>query len=164
MAQQPSSNLITVVCTGNICRSPMAERLLAHALAAEQAPLNTLSIVSAGVMAMDGAPATGHSITALRKVGLDLSDHVARSLDQSLINQSVAILCMTSSHCAAIESSFDFDAIPLHRFRDFMDDPFKDIPDPYGMDLPEYLETRDAIAEAIPSVVRWLDQLLKPQG
>ena len=44
-------NLILTICTGNVCRSPMAEKLLQHALAGQGAPLNQIEIVSAGVAA-----------------------------------------------------------------------------------------------------------------
>jgi protein-tyrosine phosphatase len=51
-------NLILTICTGNTCRSPMAEKLLQHALAAEGEPLNQLTVASAGVAAGEGSPAS----------------------------------------------------------------------------------------------------------
>jgi protein-tyrosine-phosphatase len=56
---------VTCVCTANVCRSPMAEALLRHALAAEPEPLKSLQVVSAGVSAWDGYPITENSAAAL---------------------------------------------------------------------------------------------------
>ena len=67
------SGLIIAVCTGNICRSPMAEVLLAHALKAESGRLANFRVISAGVAARDGDRASANSVTAVKKVGLDLS-------------------------------------------------------------------------------------------
>ena len=76
----------------------MAEKLLQHALNAEQAPLNKLTVVSAGVAAGYDDPASENSVAALKKVNIDLSLHKSQPITQSLIDRCFAIFGMTESH------------------------------------------------------------------
>ena len=59
----------------------MAAGLLQHALAAKPEPLQSLKVISAGVVARDGEPVSENSVIALKKAGIDISDHRSRSVD-----------------------------------------------------------------------------------
>jgi protein-tyrosine phosphatase len=138
----------------------MAEALLRHALAAEPEPLKSLQVVSAGVSAWDGYPITENSARALRKVGLDATAHRSQSLTRALLEASVLVICMTESHRRAIRDVVPNLSTPVILMREKMngiDDP--EVPDPYGADLYTYESTRDAIVEAIPSVLAYLREL-----
>lgn len=149
--------LIVMVCTGNICRSPMAEGLLAHALAAEDSPLKDLEIVSAGVAARPGDPASANSVTAMKKVGLDISNHRSQPLTPDLIDRAAAMFVMTETHRAVIQAGFDPTPRNVYLLREFMPrEADKEIADPYGGPLPLYEACRDEIVESIPSVVDFL--------
>lgn len=151
---------IVTVCTANICRSPMAEALLRHALGAQPEPLRSLRIVSAGVAARAGDRVSDNSVAALKKVGLDLKDHTSRPLTQQLINEALAIFCMTESHRAMIQLTFDPAPRHVYLFREFMPRAAdKEIGDPYGGPLTEYEACRDEMVEAIPSLVEFLKEL-----
>ncbi|MBK8475943.1 MAG: low molecular weight protein arginine phosphatase [Opitutaceae bacterium] len=153
----PSAGTIIVVCTANVCRSPMGEKLLRHALAAEPEPLRSLQVISAGISAGSGYPATGNSVAALRKVGLDLSGHSSRPLTQDLLDEALAVFCMTESHRAMIEVGFDRVPKNLHLFREFVGrDGDTEIPDPFGGNFREYEACRDSMVEAVPSLVKFL--------
>ena len=155
----PDPGLVIVVCTANICRSPMGERLLQHALAAQPEPLHSLQVVSAGIAAARGQPATDNSVAALKKVGLDLSSHVSQPLTQALLDRALAVYCMTESHRAMIEMNFDRVPKNLHLFREFVGgDGSTEIPDPFGGNYREYEACRDSMVEAIPSLVQHLRQ------
>lgn len=150
-------DLIVVVCTGNICRSPMGERLLAHALNAEEGRLGGLKVVSAGVAARGGDPASANSVTALAKVGLDLNDHQSQPLTPELLEKALAVFVMTETHRAVIQASFEPMPRNIFLFREFMPrEADKEIADPYGGPLPLYEACRDEIVEAIPSLVAFL--------
>ena len=149
--------LITFVCTGNICRSPMAERLLRHALAAENGLLKDFDSASCGVAAYAGEPASGNSLRALRAVGLDLNDHRSRPLSQELLDETLVLFGMTASHLRAVRSQFD--RLPPHMYlmREFVPEgASREIPDPYGCGLADYEECRDAMIEAIPGILSFL--------
>lgn len=154
---------LLVVCTANICRSPMAAGLLQHALAAQPEPLRSLKVVSAGVSARSGEPVSENSVIALRKVGIDISKHVSRPLTQELLDRAVAVICMTESHRAMIQLQADPAPKELHLFRDFLDNGEKEIPDPYGGPLKIYELCRDEMVEAIPSLLGFLKTRVAPR-
>lgn len=148
---------VLVVCTANICRSPMAAGLLQHALAAEPEPLRSVKVVSAGVAARKGERVSENSVVALRKVGIDIADHVSRPITQEMLNQASAIICMTESHRAMIQLQAEPPPQHVYLFREFMPrDADKEIPDPFGGPLKVYEMARDEMVEAIPSLVEFL--------
>ncbi len=152
--------LIVTVCTANICRSPMAEALLRHALAAEPEPLRSCKVVSAGVAARGGEKVSPNSVDALAKVGLRISDHRSRPLTPELAAQADLILCMTESHRAVIGLALDPAPKNVHLWREFMPrGSSREIGDPYGGPLAEYEACRDELVEAIPSIIAHLRKL-----
>lgn len=142
----------------------MAEKLLEHALAAEEEPLRSLQVVSAGISAYENEPASPNSVRALKSVGLDLSKHRSRSLDEDLVRRSLYIFCMTANHRMMIELQFGDKAPPIYLFRELMPG-IRDyeIPDPFGGTLDAYVACRDSMVEAIPSIVKFLKESLRPK-
>lgn len=144
----------------------MAEALLRHALQAEEEPLRSLKVVSAGVSAYEGHACTTHSEKVLSKVGIDVSGHRSRPLTHELLDKATLVIGMTESHRQIIHRNAPDLKAPVILMRELMagaGDP--EVPDPYGADLQTYEATRDAIVEAIPSVVNYLRELLEaPQG
>ena len=149
--------IIIVVCTANICRSPMAAALLQHALAAQPEPLRSFKIISAGVAARAGDPVSENSVLALKKVGLDISKHTSRPLTQKMIDEASLILGMTESHRAMIQLQAEPPPKNLFLFREFLPQRGdKQIGDPFGGSLKLYESTRDEMVEAIPSLVEFI--------
>jgi len=148
---------IVTVCTANICRSPMAEALLRHALSAQPEPLKSLKVVSAGVAARTKDRVSENSVIALKKVGLDIKAHTSQPLTPELIRNAVAVFCMTESHRSMIQLTFDPIPRNIYLFREFMPRAAdKEIGDPYGGPLKEYEACRDEMVEAIPSLLEFL--------
>ncbi|HYP18333.1 MAG TPA: low molecular weight protein arginine phosphatase [Opitutus sp.] len=150
------ADTVLVVCTANICRSPMAAGLLQHALAAQPEPLRSLKVESAGVAARHGERVSENSVVALRKVGIDIASHVSRPLTQEMLNRAVAVICMTESHRAMIQLQAEPAPQHVYLFREFLPQGDKEIPDPYGGPLRVYELCRDEMVEAVPSLVEFL--------
>jgi protein-tyrosine-phosphatase len=148
---------IVTVCTANICRSPMAAALLQHALAAQPEPLRSIKVISAGVSPHPGEPVSENSVTALKKVGLNISGHRSQALTQQMLDQAEFVFCMTESHRSMIQVQAH--PVPKHLFlfREFLPPPLdREIPDPYGGPLKVYEAARDEMVEAIPSLVEFI--------
>jgi protein-tyrosine-phosphatase len=139
----------------------MAEALLRHALAVEPEPLKSLRVISAGVSAWGGTSITPLSAAVLKRVGLDMEKHMSRELTQSMLWQAVLVVCMTESHRRAIKMDFPECKAPIVLMRQFLPPPANpEVPDPYGADYDTYVETRDAIVEGVPSIVKYLRELV----
>jgi protein-tyrosine phosphatase len=146
--------VILCVCTGNICRSPMAEGLLTHMLAARA--LGGIRVHSAGTYALDGRPAEPHAVTAARELGANIAGHTARSLDPAMVAQADLMLVMEQGHADLIARvlSPERQAAQLHLLAAFGPDPtMADIADPYGQSLDVYRDCAGLIKRCLHAVV-----------
>ena len=140
---------ILFVCSGNTCRSPMAEGIFN-----KKAPEHRLDAIafSAGVSAFPGMPVTEHAVEAAREKGADISAHTARQVNEELLKSCSVALCMTAGHAMALRAAFpDYaDKIRLLSRRD--------ISDPFGGTLADYERAADEIEEAIDALISALEE------
>ena len=157
----PGPGHILIICTANICRSPMAAALLRHFLAGQDEPLRSLKVVSAGIAARDNSPPSDYAVAAMKKVSIDLTGETSRTLTQELLDGALAVFCMTESHRAMIQLQFERVPKHLYLFRQFLPPPVDpEVDDPYGGPLSVYEACRDNLVEAVPSVVRFLKTIV----
>jgi protein-tyrosine-phosphatase len=90
---------ILVVCTGNTCRSPMAEALLRHHLGAVG---HDIEVASAGTLGWGSKPATPHAVEVLAERGVELAAHTSRRLTRAMVDDAEIVLAMTRTHAWAI--------------------------------------------------------------
>lgn len=150
------SRQLLFICTGNICRSPMAAALLRNLL-----PHDTpWRVASAGLAAMAGNPASCFAQQAVMEYGGDLSAHRSRQLTTALVTGSDLILVMTAQHKQVIHRCFP-EGLGKVRMLGEIDQggSYIDISDPYGGTLDDYRECRDAIQRFIPKTLALLSNV-----
>jgi glycine hydroxymethyltransferase len=148
---------ILFVCTGNICRSPMAEGLFRHALAGH----DDFRVLSAGIGAVDGQPPSTFAVQAMRELGIDISQQRSHRLTMQAVRQADYVFGMTHSHVDTVTLLYPQAAEKTFLLREFDEtlDPFeKDISDPIGGSYEVYLNCRDQIEQGIASLRGFLGQ------
>jgi tRNA threonylcarbamoyl adenosine modification protein (Sua5/YciO/YrdC/YwlC family) len=142
------------VCTGNTCRSPMAE-VITRARAAHR-KLGAIRVRSAGTMAFEGSPASAGARTAVGERGLDLDHHAARLLGEDELEWADLVLVMSPSHLAAVEA--------LSRGRcyaevitEFVGDVSHGVADPFGGSDEHYRETCAQLGRLVEAVLDRLE-------
>jgi len=144
-----SSLMVLFVCTGNTCRSPMAETLFRELVAerfgcrADEIERHGVVVASAGIAAWGGGKASTGALEAMRERGADLSGHESQPLTENLARQADVIWTMTASHRANILAQF-----PEAGGRVAMLSPDRhDVIDPIGGTLATYRKCADQIRE-----------------
>lgn len=127
------------VCTGNICRSPMAEYL-----ARSTSDDDTFRFASAGTAASEGSPASSGALLAMAELGIDIADHRATDV-RRLAADAELLFGLSSEHVSVMRRTWPELIDRIH----LLSPNAQSIPDPYGQDLAAYRTTRDVIADAV---------------
>ena len=140
---------VLFVCTGNTCRSPMAQAIFTHK--AKEQKLD-MTADSAAISLTYGERVNPKAIEALKKLGITGFSHLSQPVTPQLIDESDFIVTMTWQQRAALAATTDDGK--LAAFCEFS--PSGDVPDPYGQDQEAYDKCAQALAKGIDLLIPYL--------
>src|SRR5690554_1040996 len=146
---------VLFVCSGNTCRSVMAEALMRKILRDRGLGVAT-QVGSAGLHAVEGAPAAEAAREVLRERGVDLGPHRARQLTAAMVEHAGWIVTMTAALRDEARSRYPEKADRIVSLGDLAGTG-ADVPDPYGLPLERYRETAGLLEDSLPWVITLLE-------
>jgi protein-tyrosine phosphatase len=149
---------ILIVCTANICRSPVGEAVLRDRL--QKYGLPQWTIGSAGTWAIENHQASQFSIEVCGFMGLDISAHRSRMADATLLAQADLVLCMETRHVTILKAEFPGYAHKIFLLSEMAERPYS-ISDPYGQPLAQYQQMADELTQLID---KGLEQIIELAG
>lgn len=144
---------IMFICTGNICRSAMAHKMLEKRI--KESNKNDIKVYSCGVYAEDGNIPTYEGITVMKDYGIDLSSHRATNIYSSNIEDMDVILCATTSHKNNVNNMYPELKNKVFTMKEYAGYPSNDldIKDPWGYGIDVYKSCAKEIDECIERII-----------
>jgi protein-tyrosine-phosphatase len=141
---------ILFVCTGNTCRSPMAEAIARRMVA--EIGLEGIQVASAGTQAWEGSPASDEALLIGVERNLDLSEHRSRRLTPEIVKESDLILVMSPAHIAQVREVDP--SANVHLLSGYgTGNVGRNIADPFGGNLADYRATADVLEKELSGIL-----------
>lgn len=153
---------VLFVCTGNTCRSPMAEGLFRELVKDR----SDYVVGSAGVAAFGGQPPSQHTADILKEKGVDVSQLRSRAITPEMVRQATHIFTMSRHHLDILEDEFPEAAGKAYLVSEFAAEDMlrnQDVTDPFGGPRRYYDDTRWMLEKLLPTVLAYIEQTTKPK-
>ncbi len=158
----PDVKNVLFVCTGNTCRSPMAEALFREATKERKDYTSS----SAGVAASRGAPCNPETAALLERRGTSLDGFGSQMVSRDILADATHVFAMTQGHLQTLEARFPEFSDKFYLVCEFVEIPREgigaDVPDPIGLGRRAYEKVAEMLDAAIPTIIAYIDQTTKP--
>jgi protein-tyrosine phosphatase len=144
---------VIFVCSGNICRSPLAEVMAKHMFA--QREISSV-VISMGTLGIHGRPAASNSVRAAAEIDLDLEGHRSQGIQAGLLEVADWLVVMEKKHARALLDVNGQLADKIVRLWEHVDEELDGIPDPVGQDIEAFRTARERIESGLEN---WMEQL-----
>jgi protein-tyrosine phosphatase len=147
---------VLFVCSGNICRSPMAAVIAEHLLAEAKIPA---LVLSAGTLGIQGMPASPHAVSAVGAIGLKLDGHRSQGVSQLLLRSADHVVVMAPHHEAELLGRDPSLAPKIRRLWEYAEPRGRlgEIADPVGLELEAFVACREDLEACLSA---WVSRLL----
>ncbi len=142
---------ILFVCTGNTCRSPMAERLF-NDMVCKAGMGSMVCASSAGLAAFDGMKATDEAFAVMLAQGIDIRSHHAKQLTKEAVSDADIILGLTDNHAGTMRRAFAAHKDKIFSVGEYVGTQLQ-VQDPFGQGLDAYVETCTQLQEAFELLI-----------
>ena len=153
---------VMFICTGNICRSAMAEVILKDKVSKDSKLKDKIQVFSAGTFAEDGEMSTEDAIEVMEEYGINLKEHRATNVASSNIKEMDIILCATVSHKMMLIRMYPELKDKIFTMKEYVqyDEKDLDIKDPWGYDIEVYRMCAAEIEKCIDLMIsKWYNEI-----
>lgn len=159
---------VLFLCTGNTCRSPMAQVMLQQMLADQGIGEDEVQVTSAGLYASNGETASPQAVEVMGKRRISLASHRSRRLTPRMINEAALILGMTEEHKQAVMMLDAAASNKVFSLGEYASKPgektWRQVPDPFGQPVDVYEQTAKALETMLAQVVKKLKEERTVEG
>lgn len=141
---------ILLVCTGNTCRSSMAEGIFKQIL--KDNDDDDIHVTSAGISVYVSSEASEEAINVMEEMGIDISDHMSSQISDDDVDKADIILVMTNGHKNILIDLYPMYMDKIFTLKEYAYGNDEDIVDPFGMGMEDYRECAIEIKDAISKV------------